>query len=387
VISTGRGAEQWPSPLANTSHDPTHDEDGGNLSFTHGGNPRTSSAIKLVATFVSSDTDESAETVLEELLQNHAVPLIMSVVRSKLPEEARGWNQAETGCHDICHEVLLQLVQRLRDIRRNPAQPAINDFSSYVATCSYNACHQYLREKYPGRTKFKNRLRYLLHHKPQFAVWQSGTGELLCGLAVWPSPKELSPFVTDESIVLTQFDPEESLTPECRPEQLERLIEKYLDSYGRPMYVDRLAGALAEVCQVCEPRVVRTHGDTETSLVEILPSYELDVVSQIELRTELQQLWGEITQLPRNQRYALLLNMRDDRGSDALILFCRTGVTTLHGIAALLGMDIRTFASLWNRLPLEDNAIAERLGLNRQQVINLRKSARQRLARRMAAGG
>jgi len=34
-------------------------------------------------------------------------------------------------------------------------------------------------------------------------------------------------------------------------------------------------------------------------------------------------------------------------------------------------------------LPLEDAAIAERLGLTRQQVINLRKSARARLARRM----
>jgi len=35
-------------------------------------------------------------------------------------------------------------------------------------------------------------------------------------------------------------------------------------------------------------------------------------------------------------------------------------------------------------LPLSDLDIAARLGLSRQQIINLRKSARQRLARRMA---
>jgi hypothetical protein len=41
------------------------------------------------------------------------------------------------------------------------------------------------------------------------------------------------------------------------------------------------------------------------------------------------------------------------------------------------------FANLWNELPLEDASIASLLGVTRQQVINLRKSARERLTRRM----
>jgi len=36
-------------------------------------------------------------------------------------------------------------------------------------------------------------------------------------------------------------------------------------------------------------------------------------------------------------------------------------------------------------LPLEDSAIAQLFGITRQQVINLRKTARERLARRMQA--
>jgi hypothetical protein len=41
------------------------------------------------------------------------------------------------------------------------------------------------------------------------------------------------------------------------------------------------------------------------------------------------------------------------------------------------------FAAIWNELPLEDARIAELLGLTRQQVINARKSGRERLARRL----
>jgi hypothetical protein len=38
---------------------------------------------------------------------------------------------------------------------------------------------------------------------------------------------------------------------------------------------------------------------------------------------------------------------------------------------------------LWKELPLDDLTIAGRLGATRQQVINLRKSARARLVRRL----
>jgi hypothetical protein len=46
-------------------------------------------------------------------------------------------------------------------------------------------------------------------------------------------------------------------------------------------------------------------------------------------------------------------------------------------------MTPESFAELWNDLPLEDAKIAELLGLTRQQVINARKSGRERLTRRL----
>jgi len=49
-------------------------------------------------------------------------------------------------------------------------------------------------------------------------------------------------------------------------------------------------------------------------------------------------------------------------------------------------MTIEALAELWNSLPLDDHAIAARLGITRQQVINLRRAARERLARRLGTG-
>jgi hypothetical protein len=68
----------------------------------------------------------------------------------------------------------------------------------------------------------------------------------------------------------------------------------------------------------------------------------------------------------------------------ALELFPLTGVASIRAIASVLEIPAEEFAEIWNMLPLDDLAIAERLQVTRQQVINLRKSARKRLERRMA---
>ena len=58
-----------------------------------------------------------------------------------------------------------------------------------------------------------------------------------------------------------------------------------------------------------------------------------------------------------------------------------TSVIFASGTALALAAE--QFAELYNRLPLDDATIAQRLGITRQQVINLRKAARDRLVRRM----
>ncbi len=63
--------------------------------------------------------------------------------------------------------------------------------------------------------------------------------------------------------------------------------------------------------------------------------------------------------------------------------FPATGIATMRQLAQALEMSAESFAEVWNDLPIEDTRIAELLGLTRQQVINARKSGRERLARRL----
>jgi len=52
-------------------------------------------------------------------------------------------------------------------------------------------------------------------------------------------------------------------------------------------------------------------------------------------------------------------------------------------LAGALEINPERLAEMWNVLPIEDTRIAELTGLTRQQVINARKSGRERLARRL----
>jgi len=129
-------------------------------------------------------------------------------------------------------------------------------------------------------------------------------------------------------------------------------------------------------------RAARPDGD---SAVQELPDARPDAAVAFERRTYLHRLWEEIRALPPRQAAALLLNLRDAKGANAVSLLPLTGVASLRDIAGTLGMPALELAALWSRLPLDDATIAGTLGLSRQQVINLRKAARQRLARRMQA--
>jgi hypothetical protein len=117
----------------------------------------------------------------------------------------------------------------------------------------------------------------------------------------------------------------------------------------------------------------------EHSMVSREPAADAVMVQ----KQSMEKLWREIQDLPPLQRAALLLNLRDTMGGSAAWMLPGAGIASVRQIAELVGIPAGEFAGLWRQLPLNDLAIAERLGLGRQQVINLRQAARQRLGRRL----
>jgi DNA-directed RNA polymerase specialized sigma24 family protein len=226
-------------------------------------------------------SERDAEDTLGQLLTRHARPVIQGILRRRLGRFCAGVAGIMGDTGDLEGEVVLHLVERLRRLRREPAEEGIRDFRGYVAVATYNALAEQGRRREP--------------------------------------------------------------------------------EWGRR-------------------RDAEDKGDDP---LLGLPDPAPDAASALQQRGHIALLWEEIRRLPARQAAALLLNLRDAQRGNALMLLPLLGIASMREIARTLGMSAEDLAAIWNRLPFEDAEIAGLLGVTRQQVINLRKSARERLARRM----
>ncbi len=119
--------------------------------------------------------------------------------------------------------------------------------------------------------------------------------------------------------------------------------------------------------------------------IETIPAPSRGAETSIDQHRYAARVWQEIRQLPRPQRVALLLNLRDGRGNSILSTFSLSGVASFAETSATFEISEARLAEIWIELPWDDNTIARFLGCSRQQVINLRMSARKRLSNRLGA--
>jgi hypothetical protein len=159
------------------------------------------------------------------------------------------------------------------------------------------------------------------------------------------------------------------------------LLTMIFSRAGGPLELNHLVAVVAEVKGI-KDRPLESY-DQDRALSETLSNPVFDVDAGLEQRLHLVRLWTEVCSLPALQRAALLLNLRDANSDSVIAFLPYLGIASKSEIAEQVGLPEDRFAELWNDLPLEDSAIALLLGITRQQVINLRKTARERLARRM----
>jgi hypothetical protein len=223
-------------------------------------------------------------------------------------------------------------------------------------------------------------LQYALTRQAGLALWTDRRNISIAGFKAWrdraPSTSEkLRQLPDDEKFLALAW----RTSAESQGTKLNELLAAVFDHVGGPVAFDDLVSVMAALLQVKDEPTAST--EEEAGGVEIASG--ADVAWQVEKRIFLERLWQEVRELPRAQRVALLLNLREADGGGCLALFPATGVATLRQIADALELSAERFAELWPQLPLDDATIAGLLELTRQQVINLRKSARERLARRL----
>lgn len=311
----------------------------------------------------------ASDDVLLQLINNHAEPVIKGVIRYKLRlSSSSATQQAEAD--DIRQEALVQLLAQLRRFHRVPEQHPISDLRGMAAVIAHRTCYGWMRRQFPERHALKNRLHYLLTRQRGLALWQDGAGKLVAGFAAWREQNKPTIHQLPSDLQI------------AKREQLPDLVATIFNRVHGPIEFDELVSALATFLGVRD-QPLESLGSEENA-ADFLPADEPDPEWQIEKRIFLQRLWEELQLLPINQRAALLLNLKDpSSGAGCITLFPITGIASVRQIAAALEITAEKFAAIWNDLPLEDARIAELLGVTRQQVINARKSGRERLARRL----
>lgn len=335
----------------------------------------------LLKAFISS-TDEDADNTLAELYRSGIEPLVSAVLRQKLhislrPSDENYINQIGL---DLLGEMRATFLPVLRRLRSASNAEIVENFKGYVRTAALNAYRQYLRDKYPDRLRLRNKVRYILTCRPGFAIWKDERGTSLCGLSEWIESDTPCPGAGALEAIQVSLS-ESTDTPGSLDNNaaIIGLIGSIFEQTKAPVAFEDLVSMIWQLLGLREPQQV-----SETDgILDAVPTKEKSVEEKLDDRLSLEHMWQKICEMPLRHRLALLLNLHDETGDNLLALFPRLGIASIRQIAATLEYEPEELAAIWSELPLDDNTIAERMGLNRQQVINLRQSARASLRRRL----
>lgn len=328
-----------------------------------------------------TSSEEDVNEFLLKLITGQMGDLIKGIIWYKLHLTYSQHAELE----DIYQEVVVQLLAVLHQLRKHPERHPITDVRGMAAIITHRACSRWMRRQFPERHAFKSRLHYLLTRQRGFALWRDDRRTLVAGFAAWRGKRKAADTtrlacIADDERLVAQI---RSLK-EGNKQEMGDTLATVFNHLGGPVEFDELVSVLAGLLGIRNEAIGST-GDNEDIIASRTPSEEPNTALRVEKRIFLERLWKELQLLPVNQRAALLLNLKDGEGRGCIALFPATGVATLRQLADALEMSAESFAELWNELPLEDARIAELLGLTRQQVINARKSGRERLARRLKA--
>lgn len=301
-----------------------------------------------------------------------ASPLVKRVVKRRF------FSSRDTTAEDqedVCGDAIAAIISRVRALRSAPDGAVIGDFESFAAGVAARTASRFFMARSPRRTLLRNRLRYVLTTDKRFRIWQSDHGAWHCGLA---GKSGITAVLSDAEVEACRG----KLAATARSAgRLPEVVLQILTLARGTMELSALTSLAADSLGITD------RNEVLDDIAGNLPTPEPGAARQAEMRQLARELWREVCELPLPQRRALLLNLGSAGGAGQQAtawLIPDLGIATFRALAEKLGMTAEDLASIWNRLPLPDNDIAARFGLERQQVINLRSAARQRLARRLS---
>jgi hypothetical protein len=334
--------------------------------------------------FLAATSESTADELLRAIIDEHAEPIIKKILRRKLRVSLneRGTQQNQDAL-EIAGDLRATIVSTLRTLRQDPNHTAIASFPDFVAIKTYSACADYFREKHPQRWRLKSLLRRRLRQNPRFALWQAEDKRWYAGFngRQDTGTEAKGPFALNSVSPADLMEPADVKLSDAQLKSDEFLNTLFERSVG-PIGFDEVVKIAAETWHIHDSPVESLDtGSTESDHQFTSSDPRVDLA--LEQRLFFEEVWREVCQLPVLQRAALLLNLRDSRDGGVISFLPFLGVASKHELARLLEMPYEDFEKVWNELPLDDSRIAQMFGITRQQVINLRKTARERLVRKM----
>ncbi len=302
------------------------------------------------------------------------VAALAPLLRRRLAEKGAAGEELE----DLCAEALGRIAAAER-----AGAPRPSDAEAYARVVADRVFADHLRRTRPNWYRLKRRVVYLLDEKTSgglFARWQLRV-EWLGGFARWRgrgfrATAAYSRFRSDRS----EFGREATDAYPPRELRLPELLAQLFRWLDTPVEVDELTTHVAALQGIEDLSAVSFEGlEGERAAADPSCGPEATVLSALESERRRVRLWEEVRELPPRQRAALLLGMERDG-----LLLLLAGTAT--GVAGALEIPVPEFVEVWRKLPLPDAAIGARLGATTLQVSNLRKCARERLARRLRKG-
>lgn len=333
--------------------------------------------------------DKQYEALLDEVVTKHAMPLIKRIISSKLkvyPGSSQFNLAGGAEVDDLCQESVVNLISYLDSWKHESREEAIKGLDEFVAKIALNVYNSHLRRKYPLRHSLKRRILYQLKTSTEFELWKEGNDKI-AGFVSWKSishTRSQSPDLADLRRDVREFVAQRlsGQSPDNLP--LNDLIRHLFNWIEQPFEIDMLVDVIARLQGVSDKPKSDDAGVAESNSGKGTPSEQKPPeISQIEQREDLRRIWKIILLLPVQQRKALLLNLKCRGGEGIVNALPLCEIASPEKIAQALEMKCEELEKLWDKLPLLDAQIGEMLGIQPQEVINLRKSARERLGRKI----
>jgi hypothetical protein len=324
-----------------------------------------SASDPILLEYLDAEDGVRADQALRVLIESEAAPIIQRVLLRK--------NATTVEREDLASAAREQILRQLTSLRRGERETPIRDFRNYVASVAYSAWAEHLRNEHPQHSMLLNRVRYLLENRTRhqrLALWIGEAGENLCGFAEWKDKRcaNSSPKLQWLLVDVTAAAAQAFGRREVGRDDLVFAVTQLFTWLEQPIELRDLVSVLVEVMGL--------HGSCvgEESANEVLSPYGSPREETI-WKEYLIWLWRQMEKLSPRQCVSFLLN------SNVIRDFELFGLASIQTLAPRFAMAPDHLAVLWQRLPLDDLALAVELQCTRQQVINLRRVARDLLGK------